>query len=261
MAETSRDAMGGQYGDDRNLAARQSIYSYARPGGANLFEWALDLAELGGDERLVDVCCGNGIYLAFLKGRAHRGPVHGLDLSAGMLAAARGWQADDGLLVGDAEALPWRDGSADVALCMHALYHVPAQVAAVAELRRVVRPGGRTLLVTNSVEHVREMDDLVAEVAGTRPLRAMLAFTVESGEPVLRSGFGSVVTHHLRGALDVTDAEAVVGYVSSTRGLYGAAADDRFEELAREVRRRVATIIERDGVFEVTTSTGCFVCR
>lgn len=139
--------MAEQYGDDRNLASRQAIYRFRRPG-PDLHDWALDLAALAGDEGILDIGCGNGRYLQRLAQRGHRGPVTGVDLSVGMRPA----------VVADAEALPCRDGAADVVLCMHVLYHVPEQRRAVAELRRAAR--GRAIVATNSVEHLREMDDL-----------------------------------------------------------------------------------------------------
>jgi SAM-dependent methyltransferase len=155
VAETNRESILEQYADQRNLAARQSIYRFARPGTPDFFGWALQLARLDGKERVLDICCGNGSYLKALAAGGHRGAVHGLDLSAGMVAAAAAARADQGLVVGDAQALPFADQTADVALCMHALYHVPDQEAAVAEVRRVVQRGhGRALFVTNAVGHV-----------------------------------------------------------------------------------------------------------
>jgi SAM-dependent methyltransferase len=261
VAETNRESILEQYADQGNLAARQSIYRFARPGTPDFFGWALQLARLDGKERVLDICCGNGNYLKALAAGGHRGAVHGLDLSAGMVAAAAAARADQGLVVGDAQALPFADQTADVALCMHALYHVPDQEAAVAEVRRVVRRGhGRALFVTNAVGHVRQMDDLVADVAGARPLRAMLAFTMDDGEAVLRTAFERVESHRFESALDVTDPEAVVAYVTSTRGLYGLAEADRYDAVVAHVRRRVGTVIRREGVFTVDTASGCFVC-
>ena len=77
-----------QYRDEANLAARQSIYAYAEPK-RNLIGLALASLELAGRETVADVGCGNGRYLAGLAARGHRGRVLGLDLSPGMLSAAR----------------------------------------------------------------------------------------------------------------------------------------------------------------------------
>jgi ubiquinone/menaquinone biosynthesis C-methylase UbiE len=251
--------MAEQYGTDANLRRRQSLYRFRRPG-PDLFEWALDLAELDGDERVLDAGCGNGNYLAALSARHHLGPIVGVDLSHGMVSAAR-IRADAPLAAGDVAALPVRDGAVDVALCMHVLYHLDDQGVGAAELRRVVRPGGRALLVTNGRAHVAEIDDLVADIAGARPGRAMYSFTMEEGAEVLRTSFESVEAHMLRSALDVTDADAVIDYASSVDGLYDLVETGSIKAAIDEMRRHVDAVIERDGAFVVTTSTGCFVCR
>ncbi|HET7018335.1 MAG TPA: class I SAM-dependent methyltransferase [Streptosporangiaceae bacterium] len=108
---------GVQYATDRNLAARQSIYSYQQPR-IHLPLAVLDALDLTGAEIIADVGCGNGIYLAELGRRGHQGGQIGVDASPGMLAAARAQSADAGFAVGDAVALPLRDGAVDVALAM-----------------------------------------------------------------------------------------------------------------------------------------------
>jgi ubiquinone/menaquinone biosynthesis C-methylase UbiE len=158
-------------------------------------------------------------------------------------------------LCGDAQSLPLRATAFDVVLCPHMLYHVPDQAAAVAEVRRALRPRGQALFVTNSVQHFRQVDDMVAELLGAHPMRLTLAFTMEDGAAVLRTSFTSVTEHLFSAALDVTDAEAVVDYLGSVREFYGIT-----EEHLEEVRRRVGAAIERDGAFEVSTASGVFVC-
>lgn len=79
---------GTQYKTDANLAARQSIYAYQHPR-IDLAARVLDLAAPAPSDTIVDVGCGNGMYLAELSKRGCAGRVLGVDLSLGMLAAAR----------------------------------------------------------------------------------------------------------------------------------------------------------------------------
>jgi SAM-dependent methyltransferase len=246
--------MAEQYSTSGNLASRQAIYRFRRGGAAGaFFDVVLDAAELSPDDTVADVGCGNGLYLRALARRSHRGRVVGVDLSAGMATEAA---THAPTICGDAQALPVRAAAFDVALAPHMLYHVPDQAAAVRELRRIVRPGGHAVVVTNSVEHFREVDDLVAELTGARPMRSMLEFTMEDGEGVLRTAFDVVERIDWRGALDVTDVEAVVAYVASVQAWY-----DLPEAGYRELRQRVESVIAGDGAFVVTTATGAFVCR
>jgi malonyl-CoA O-methyltransferase len=101
---------------------------------------------------VLDAGCGSGRYLqhALLRG-ARR--VLGVDLSAEMLAQARGLGARDAvgaqlpapsrwLVRASVEAIPLRDGWADLTVCGLTIGHVEGLDAALAELRRVTRPGG-----------------------------------------------------------------------------------------------------------------------
>jgi SAM-dependent methyltransferase len=77
-----------QYRTDANLAARQSIYAYQHPR-IDLQARVIDLAAPVPGETVADVGCGNGAYLAELARRGFAGRVIGLDMSLGMLDAAR----------------------------------------------------------------------------------------------------------------------------------------------------------------------------
>jgi ubiquinone/menaquinone biosynthesis C-methylase UbiE len=103
-----------QYRTDANLAARQSIYTYQQPR-IDLPAAVLGLAALRGRETVADVGCGNGAYLAALAARGHAGPVLGMDLSVGMLGAARRRVPEARLAAADAAALPLPDGACDLA--------------------------------------------------------------------------------------------------------------------------------------------------
>jgi demethylmenaquinone methyltransferase/2-methoxy-6-polyprenyl-1,4-benzoquinol methylase len=99
-------------------------------------------------ERVLDVACGTGLVTAELLARADCSVV-GLDQSPQMLAAARARFAPPAaerrvqLLQGEAEALPFADASFDALTVTYLLRYVDDPAATVAELARVVRPGGR----------------------------------------------------------------------------------------------------------------------
>jgi ubiquinone/menaquinone biosynthesis C-methylase UbiE len=77
--------------------------------------------------------------------------ITGIELSPAMLAIARQRATDLGreadLREGDAEQLPFDDASFDTVVCALGLCTIPTQVAALGEMRRVLRPGGRLLLL------------------------------------------------------------------------------------------------------------------
>jgi ubiquinone/menaquinone biosynthesis C-methylase UbiE len=131
-----------QYADDRNLSARQRLWRYQDPY-FDIVGWVVRLAGLSPGQRVLDTGCGNGEYLRALAQIPVRAA--GCDLSLGMLRPL----AHRPLVNADVAALPVRDGAVDAVLAVHMLYHVPDRQAAVRELRRVLRPGGVCVAVTN----------------------------------------------------------------------------------------------------------------
>jgi SAM-dependent methyltransferase len=255
---------GVQYASEKNLAARQAIYRFQEPPVRNAV-WALDLADLGGDECVLDVGCGNGAHLGELAARSHRGTVCGMDLSAGMLAAARR-RSGAALSVGDAERLPFPGDVFDRVLAMHMLYHVPDRDVAIAEIRRVLCPGGTALFLTNSDTHLAELNAMVASAVddiagiGSGGRRAYVGFSSESGAPELERHFASVERHDVRSQLVVTEVEPMVAYVSSM-GWIMHATPELTGSVLDEIARRTRAAIDETGAFRTRTDVGCFVCR
>jgi len=267
VSGTSRDYIAQQYGDDRNLAARQSIYSFQRPQ-LDLHGSAIALAELAGDESVLDVGCGNGRYLAELRRRGHRGFACGMDLSAGMVRTARAAHGAP-LLVSDAQALPFASASFDIALVMHMLYHVPDRAQAIGEIRRVVRPGGVALVLTNAGSHFRELDELLIECAAAtvgaariHDRTSLTRFKTDDGGEELEAMFSDVTLHPFESELVIDAPGPVVAYAQSM-GMFviDRGAEGELDEVVAELERRLAAMIEADGAFRITTACGCFVCR
>jgi arsenite methyltransferase len=101
-------------------------------------------------DRVLDVGCGPGFYVTELLELVGRdGSVVGVDASPDMLAvAAKRAEGHDNVEFHEAEAtsLPVPDASVDRALTVQVLEYVPNVPAALAELRRALRPGGRVLV-------------------------------------------------------------------------------------------------------------------
>lgn len=101
---------------------------------------------LGGPRRRarLDAACGTGRHAERLHRRGHA--VVGVDRSPAMLALAKAKLPGCAFREGDLTDLPVDSGSVDAAVCALALVHVEDLDAAVAELARVLRPGGRAVV-------------------------------------------------------------------------------------------------------------------
>lgn len=106
-----------------------------------------------GATTVLDIGCGTGRLLRDVRARWPKGELIGVDPAEGMIAVARNLTPEATLLVGMAEALPLGAGSIDVALSTLSFHHWRDQAAALREIARVLRPGGRFVLVDVSAPH------------------------------------------------------------------------------------------------------------
>src|SRR5205823_6637358 len=110
-----------------------------------------------------DVGCGPGHVARYLHERG--APVLGVDLAPGMVEQARRLSPGIELRVGDMRALDVPDEAWGGIACFYAIIHIPRDeiVAALRELRRVLRPGGWLLITFHVGDEVRHVDELWGE--------------------------------------------------------------------------------------------------
>lgn len=135
----------------------------------------------------LDAACGTGRLSIRLAARGHR--VTGVDSSPEMLELARAKVPDGEFHVGDLHDLPLPDGAVDLVVCGLALAHVPDLGPVMAELARVVRPGGH--VVISDAHHELVLRGSIVKAVGS------------DGEPGLVDTYRHTPGDFLRAALAV----------------------------------------------------------
>lgn len=224
--------------------------------------WAVrvvDAARLAPGDRVLDVACGTG---AVAEEADHRvrpgGEVMGLDLSPDMLTVARRKLPHLDLHEGRAESMPFRDETFDVVTCQFGLMFFDDRSAALQEMRRVLRPGGRMVAaVWDSLERspgYAALTDLVERHLGVdaaMPVRASFALgDVDAMRSMLEgSGFLSVDVRSVDAAARFPSAQAWVE--AEVRGWVGGElGEGEYAALMADAHRVLASYVQPDGAAE-----------
>jgi arsenite methyltransferase len=132
--------------DEENARRLEAVYS--TPDVVEQRRAILAVLSLQPGERVLDIGSGPGFLAAEMAVEVGSdGRVHGVDPSQSMLASARRRDSTVEYGIGDALALPFPDEHFDVAVCTQVYEYIEDVAAALAEARRVLRTGGRLLVL------------------------------------------------------------------------------------------------------------------
>jgi SAM-dependent methyltransferase len=228
-----------RYGWDRAVTAYEESWAVQLEPAHSLM---LDMLVLQPGERVLDVACGTGL-VSFRAAMAvgEQGSVVGTDISGEMIESARQGAAEGGFDQAsfersDAEALPFADGIFDVAVCGLGLMYVPDPVTALAEMRRVLGPGGRAAAaVWGARRNCGWAEIFPITDARVASEVCPMFFHLGTGDTLARSfaaaGFTEIRLQRLLTTLHYPSAEAALDAVF--RGGPVALAYSRFDEATR----------------------------
>lgn len=201
-----------QYRSEQPLETRRAVWG---PGPSGVDPVDVLLAEVGAAlpagralPDVLEVGCGTGALAERIRAAHPGAALLATDASARMVALV----AERGIptRVMDAAAMDVPTDSYDVVVAAWMLYHLPDLDAGLAEVRRVLRPGGSLVAVTLGEQHVAAL----RREAGGDPLP--LSFSAENGEAVLRRHFDEVRRTDVETRATFADRDQALAYLRST---------------------------------------------
>jgi len=238
---------------------RYLVPSILGPWAENL----LDLVEPKPGEHVLDLACGTGILARLVAQRIGKsGRVVGLDLNQGMLVVARSVSPSDAIEWHEASALslPFEPGSFDVVVCQQGLQFFPDRPLALAEMRRVLRRGGRVGISSwRGIAQAPGFEVLARSVSEhlggetAAPLRGPFGLADESilTGLLVDAGFRDVLIRSAVRTLEFPSADAFAIRYLSASPLAGAVAqmsEESREQLLTRVRTGLGLYVTGDGL-------------
>jgi ubiquinone/menaquinone biosynthesis C-methylase UbiE len=218
-----------------------------------------DAAGIRPGQRVLDVACGTGALTQAVAERvAPGGAVTGLDANPEMLAVARRKQAAIEWRDGRAESLPFADASFDAVVSQFGLMFFDDRVAALREMQRVLRPGGRlAVAVCDAVENspgYAALAALLERLFGKRVADAFRAPFVLGDVRALQTlcadaGMADAGVMQHQGTVRFASIDALVSTERACAWTLGGLLDDeQFDRLRREAKSVFRPFVDRDGM-------------
>jgi SAM-dependent methyltransferase len=151
-------------------------------GRRRIVEVELRRLPLSGHGRVLDAGCGSGRMLLEL---ARYGHVSGIELDPDAASVASSRRVGE-VRVGPLEELPWADGTFELITCLDVVEHTPDDRRALAELRRVCRPGGWLLVTVPAYQALWSAHDVANHHYRRYGRRTLRRAAVQAGWSVCR---------------------------------------------------------------------------
>lgn len=258
-----------QYSTAEKLRIRQEAHARYSERTDDFFAWALALLDLSAGQVVADVGCGPGAYHPLLHAAGCR--TIALDASPGMAdetqRQAQQRQLDVHAIQARAEALPLRSASLDRLLANHMLYHVSNQAAALAEMHRALKPGGKVLLATNAPDAGDVLylaHCTAAQTLGYTPAPRVTSRFHLGHLSLVQEYFPDAQVHVYHDAFLFPTLDAALRYYASgiIDLIEGASpGGSHVQRLLPAMRIQLQDKVDSEGRLRVPKDAGCFVAR
>ena len=269
------NSLNKQYQNANNVSARIELHKLYSTNKQGWFPWLFSQMNLKSGMKILEVGCGSGALWTENLDSIPVGKGTEIvlsDISGGMLQdAARGILGDYTrkkekreklnsvitFMEFDSNSIPYEDDSFDVVIANHMLFYIEKPHETVAEIRRVLKPGGVLYASTYGSRHMKEITELVKGFDNRMNLAANELYNVfglDNGEKILKRSFENVDKFIFDDSLVVDKAEPLLEYIMSCHGNQNRYIVDRYKEFRAYIEKKVQ---KKEG-FHITKEAGFF---
>ena len=266
-ARSPEQLRSNQYRNANNLEARIALHALCSVNPQGWTPWLfeqIESLELSPTAAILELGCGAG---TLWRDNAERIPpgwrIALSDFSEGMLEDARQALAaldhEFSFRVANAQDIPFPGNHFHAVFANHMLYHVPDRAKALAEIVRVLRPGGVLVASTLTRESMREIQTLVRGCTESDEFafnRSGETFALDNAARQLAPFFGSIEERRYVDALEITDPAPLLAYLGSTIQEEPFRPSE-LDAIAEATRQEIA----QHGHFRVRKDSGVFLAR
>ncbi len=157
----------------------------------------------------------------------------------------------------NAEKIPYPEHTFDLIVACHMLYHVPDLSKALAEISRALKPNGRFISTTVSVQHLAELNSFLSRFNLHRRDRQkdFNEFYLEKGKEILEPYFSNIKCYEYVNPVEIYEVTPLLTYIKS---MFPKEKYPDFQLKEADIQNAIQSIIDTDKKFTITGISGLF---
>ena len=250
-----------QYKNADNLKARIALHERFSTNPENWFHWLFDQLQLPEEARILEIGGGPGDLWQQNQDRFPTGWQLVLtDISEGMLLKACDNVGRVPMLpcCVSADWTPFPENSFDAVIGNHMVYHIPDRARGLAEIQRVLVPGGKLITATNGENHLKELYEIILGFdSNYQMVSGQIDYTLESGEVLLNQSFDHVQRIDFPNDLQITEVGPLADYIFSLWSI----DQDFFQHNRKQFEEYLQNLLDENGAIFIQKSVGVLLAE
>ena len=250
-----------QYKSSSNLSIRIRLHELFSKNKQGLHEWIFDQLELKSGLKILECGCGPAaLWYKNIDKLPSDIQIELIDQSSGMLESAEEKLKDSRFSYSQADIqkkIPFTDNIFDIVITNHMLYDLSCRNDAFAEIKRVLKPGGKYYASTIGSSNLKEINEISRQVVDMPKSHTSCSFTLENGLEQIKAFFPNTILLRYHNALNITQTQPLVDYILSDQMIQNKMDDEKLALMKKIINEK----IEKDGKICVTKDDGIFVSR